>query len=163
MNTHVQLFQDAESSLSLEDVFQEFCSSSQMAVDQPVMDCYDLRRRDLRNRIREGKPPRDIRKDIFDNIRRQNVPSDILSRFMRATFPDHGELWMFQRRFSIEIAMMAFATHVFTMNKGAPHTLKFVLDTGHIISWDMVCARNSFDDCLAPLMHFRYPLCMSGQ
>ena len=141
LNTHVQLYQDDATSLSLEDVFQEYCSSGQMTVDKPVMDCYEMRRRDLRTRTREGKPLRDIRKDIFDNIRRQNVPSDILSRFMRATFPDHAELWMFQRQFSIEIAMMAFATQMFMMNKGAPHTLKFVLNTGHIMSWDMVSYR----------------------
>jgi len=150
LNTHVQLYQDDVSSLSLEDVFQEYCSSGQMTVDKPVMDCYEMRRRDLRNRARDGKPVRDIRKDIFDNIRRQNVPSDILSRFMRATFPDHAELWMFQRQFSIEIAMMAFATQIFMMNKGAPHTMKFVLNTGNIVSWDMVTTFNKQGVIVAP-------------
>merc|ERR1712137_274702 len=58
------------------------------------------------------------------------------------TFPDHMELWMFQRQFSIDIAMMAFATHVFMLNKGAPHTMKFVLTTGNIVSWDLM---NSFN------------------
>jgi len=65
-----------------------------------------MRRRDLRNRARDGKPVRDIRKDILDNVRRQNVPFDILSRFMRANFPDHAELWIFQRQFSIEMQIL---------------------------------------------------------
>ena len=78
------------------------------------------------------------------------MPSDILNRFMRATFPDHSELWMFQRQFSVEIAMMAFATHVFMMNKGAPHTMKFMLTTGNIVSWDMMVTYNSKGEIVVP-------------
>lgn len=154
LNTHVQLYQDDTSSLSLEDVFEEFCKSSNITVDKPIMDCYESRRkfqeRDLQSRREHGKPLRDIRKDIFDSIRRQHVPSDILNRFMRATFPDHSELWMFQRQFSVEIAMMAFATHVFMMNKGAPHTMKFMLTTGNIVSWDMMVTYNSTGEIVVP-------------
>jgi len=154
LNTHVQLYQDDTSSLSLEDVFEEFCKSSNITVDKPIMDCYESRRkfqeRDLQSRREHGKPLRDIRKDIFDSIRRQHVPSDILNRFMRATFPDHSELWMFQRQFSVEIAMMAFATHVFMMNKGAPHTMKFMLTTGNIVSWDMMVTYNSKGEIVVP-------------
>eukprot|EP00039_Didymoeca_costata_P006396 m.89800 g.89800 ORF g.89800 m.89800 type:complete len:936 (+) comp13242_c0_seq1:3049-5856(+) len=150
LNTHVQLYQDDVSSLSLEDVFEEFCASSQMTIDQPVMDCYEHRQKDMLSRHTQGLQQRDIRKEIFDGIRRKSVPSDILSRFMRATFPDHVDLWMFQKQFSIKTAMMSFATYVFMMSKGAPHTMRFVLNTGNIVTWDLLNTFNQHGIIVTP-------------
>ena len=66
------------------------------------------------------------------------VPMDLLSRFMKASFPDHTDLWMFQRQFTSQFALSAFASHVLMLVKGAPHTLLFELNTGNIFPWDLV-------------------------
>merc|ERR1711964_864617 len=47
LNVHVRLVQHPSSVLSLEDVFQEYCSSSQTYVDQPTIDSYSARRREF--------------------------------------------------------------------------------------------------------------------
>ena len=49
-------------------------------------DSYSLRRQHLIKCREADKPVDDIRKEIFERIRKQVVHSDIFSRFMRATY-----------------------------------------------------------------------------
>ena len=143
LNTHVRLVEDDPSSMSLEEVFAEYCDSTRMTVDQPIMQCYDARLLDLRRRLKNGLAPRDIRKEIFDNIRRVHTPSDILSRYLRGTFQDHTELWMFKRQFTNQLALSAFATYVLALNKHAPHNIDFLLKNGNILPWDLAPCLNA--------------------
>jgi transformation/transcription domain-associated protein len=180
LNVHVRLVQHPASVLSLEDVFQEFCASSQTYVDQPTIDSYVARRdqfqkchnqferytaqtgRGIReffgemrnndaNKAKAGtSTSTDIRKEIFDTIRKEKVPMDILRRFMLATFPDHTDVWMFQRQFTSQLALSAFASYVLMLVKGAPHTLLFALDTGNIYPWDLNVTFNRDGEIVAP-------------
>lgn len=148
LNTHVRLVQDDATCISLEDVFQEHCAARKLDMDDPVMKCYKYRRQDPQRRMaNEGQ---EIRKVIFDKIRTEDVPSDVLSTYMRGCFPDHMELWMFQRQFTGQLALSAFATHILMLNKGAPHTIKFILSTGQIVPWELAPSFNIQGAMVAP-------------
>jgi len=150
LNTHVRLVQYDASVVSLEDIFQEYCHSNNTTIEAPTMETYNLRRAHLTKCRSLGKPVDDIRKEIFERIRKQVVPSDIFSRFMRATFPDHTDLWMFQRQFTSQLAMTAFASYFLMLSKGAPHTLLFALDTGNVIPWELTVTFNSQGHVVSP-------------
>ena len=70
-------------------------------------------------------------------MRHQLVTSDMMTRFMRGTFPDANELFMFKRQFTNQLAMLAFATYGFYLNKGAPHALRFLLKNGNMSPWEL--------------------------
>ncbi len=111
------------------------------------MKCYELRCQDQQRPVAEGV---DIRKVIFDRIRSEDVPSDVMSNFMRTTFPDLMELCAFQRKFTSQLALSALATHVLMLSKGPPHTVKFVLRTGQIVPWESAPSFNIHGSMVAP-------------
>lgn len=45
--------------------------NSNTTMEQPTMETYHLRRQELINSRKEARPPRDIRKEIFEKIRHQ--------------------------------------------------------------------------------------------
>lgn len=71
-------------------------------------------------------------------------------RFVRGSFPDHTDLWMFQKQFTSQLALSAFANYVLMLSSGAPHTLLFALNSGNVIPWDMRVSCNASGHLVTP-------------
>jgi hypothetical protein len=57
--------------MSLEDIFQEYCNSNNTTIEAPTMETYSMRQKHLTKCRAAGKPVDDIRKEIFERIRKQ--------------------------------------------------------------------------------------------
>lgn len=79
----------------------------------------------------------DLRRSIFEHVRREYVPLDVLSRYARALHPDFTALWLFRRQFTVQLAATALATYVLGLIKCAPHSLRIVGASGSIVPWDL--------------------------
>jgi transformation/transcription domain-associated protein len=133
--------------VSLEDVLEHFCTNRASPVDpeEAIMAAYRARVEEARRLLAAGggELSKTFKKDVFDRIRRQQVPSDVLSRYLATTFLDHTSNWAFKRQFTSQLALAGLATHVLLLNKGAPHTFRFDLTTGNIIPWELSPSLNN--------------------
>ena len=74
---------------------------------------------------------------MFEHVRREYVPLDLLARHARALHPDFTALFLFRRQLTSQLAMAALAAFVLGLNKSAPHALKIVACSGHIVPWEL--------------------------
>ena len=85
----------------------------------------------------DGQRAAEVRRAVFEHVRKEYVPLDILTRHARALHPDLASLWLFRRHFTAQLAMAALATYVLGLNKSAPHALKVVATTGTLVPWEL--------------------------
>ena len=91
----------------------------------------------------DGQRAAEVRRAVFEHVRKEFVPLDILTRYARALHPDLTHLWLFRRQFTAQLAMAALATYVLGLNKSAPHALKMVAATGSIVPWELAFSLDS--------------------
>ena len=91
----------------------------------------------------DGQRAAEVRRAVFEHVRREFVPLDILTRYARALHPDFTALWLFRRQFTAQLAVSALATYVLGLNKAAPHALKMVATTGTIVPWELAFSLDS--------------------
>ncbi|EDQ87449.1 uncharacterized protein MONBRDRAFT_10012 [Monosiga brevicollis MX1] len=148
LSPHVRLLMEPSPHVSLEDVLEHYCEHRETANDPEhgIMTAYNLRMEEAHRVKREAGNKKDntdkqqlaqFRRDAFDRIRRQLVPSEALSRYLAASFPDHDRSWAFKQRFTSQLALSAFASRVFYLSKGQPYTFRFSLQTGNIVVWEL--------------------------
>ncbi len=85
----------------------------------------------------------DLRRSVFDHVRREFVPLDILARHARALHPDFTALWLFRRAFTTHLAAAALATYVLGLNKSSPHAVKIVASSGALVPWELAFSLDS--------------------
>lgn len=137
LTQYVRLVEDPDHHLSLEDVLLRHCRERNVIGEQAVMFAYKARLEEALQ-LRKGQPIDAVkrRREVFDMIRRQLVGSEVLSRYVLASFPDHTAHWLFRRQFTAQLALASLAAYVLSLAKGAPHTFRFVLGSGDIVPWE---------------------------
>jgi len=129
MSQHVRLVQDDDSSISLEAIFSEYCNSHGTSVLDPIMFCLKKR---FEYKSQPQVPNRDIRRELFEEVRRAQVPATVLSDFARKALPDFASHWVFRTNFTRQLATISFATRVLFLHHGAPGVINIQFNNGDI-------------------------------
>ena len=127
---NVRFVHEEQSSVSLHDVFSNFCSERGTDVLDPIL-FYLAKRREYEQQPQQ--PGRDIGKELFEEIRRTQVPATILTDYIRRVIPDYASYWAFRTNFTRQLSFISFATRILYLNHGAPHTVNFHLASGGVV------------------------------
>ena len=96
-------------------------------MEDPMFYCLEKRLAEIRAR---RDPPVDIRKELFEEIRRTQAPANMLTDYVREMFPDFSALWNFKSTFTRQLALLSFATRAFYLSKGGPGAINMIGETG---------------------------------
>lgn len=173
LNTHVRLVQEDPSTFSLEDVLAEHCAARGIPMDAAIMYCFEMRKAEvLRAQEAPGDGRHDQRKAVFDHVRRELVPADILSKYVKSMMPDFTAFFLFRRQFTSHLAVSALITYALGLNKPAPHAVKIAGNLGAIIPWELAFCMDAngllYQLDRAPfrltptLLHFMSPVGLNG-
>ncbi|EER27620.1 Phosphatidylinositol 3- and 4-kinase family protein [Coccidioides posadasii C735 delta SOWgp] len=160
---HIRLVQDDSSYISLQGIYEDHCRQTGMNKDEPMLYTMEKMRALAENKINVSRPLHGIREvtnftnfqqrapdhsvilrtEIFSAIQQKWVPNTVLLDFIRQTYPQYADFWLFRRQFSYQYAAIAFMTYVMHMGNRYPSKIHISRRTGDIWSSELIPAMNN--------------------
>ncbi len=129
---HVRLIHEDSSSVSLEQMFVEHCKAKGTSIHDPIFYSLD-KRREFLSQPQKAQPNRDIKKELFEEIRRLQVPATILTDYMKLALPDYASHWVFRTTFTRQLAFASFASRILFLNHGPPNAINVLCNSGNLV------------------------------
>lgn len=146
VSAHVRLIQDELDQISLEEVYESFCQQHSMGPDDVLMHYRDNFQNEVRRlgvQLRKGNVEvLNLRVDLFQQIGKALVPSDILTGYIRAISPSPEKFWLFRQTFARQYACSIFLSYIMALGHRYPHKIAFSRLTGTVISTEILPTLN---------------------
>jgi transformation/transcription domain-associated protein len=159
---HIRMVQDDPSYISLQGIFEDHCRQSGLVKDDPVLFTMDKMRilaetktavsddrsyfKNSNSDIHSQKHPDhglNARMEIFSAIQDKWVPHTIALDYVKASYPQYSDFWLFRRHFSYQYAALTFMTYVLFMNNRYPHKLNISRSTGNVWGSELLASMAS--------------------
>ena len=114
INPTLRMVEDNCSSLSLLDIYKQFCFSKSMEIDQPISRYYE-RLASVQSKGSAGS--HQVLRDILKEIQSTLVPSTMLKQWATATFNSATDYCMFRKQFTLQFALCNVAEYVLHLTR----------------------------------------------
>ncbi|KAI0320805.1 FAT domain-containing protein [Amylostereum chailletii] len=141
--TSLRLLQSDSSYVNFGDIFEQFCESSSIAREDPVLIPGEKIKMILREFQQEhGRMPTQVeyfvlKKDILEDIMAHMVPETVLSQYMFRTMSTPSDLWRMRKQFTLQIASTSFMTYILSITSRVPARFNLSRRTGMISMSDL--------------------------
>lgn len=114
ISPQLRLVEDNCDSLSLLDIYKQYCFSKNMDIDQPVNRYYER----LANVQSKGsQASHQVLRDILKEIQSTLVPSTLLKQWAISTFNSATDYCMFRKQFTLQFALCNVAEYVLHLTR----------------------------------------------
>lgn len=177
---HIRIVQDDVSYITLQGIYEEHCRQHGMSKDEPVLFTMEkLRglvdtkgpvsvaaaqwvtpegRRDGGLTSNSGQKPAEhavtARLEVLRAIQEKYVDHTVALEYFQGVFPDFSDFWLFQRRFSYQLAALTFMTYILHIDKRYPHKINIARGSGNIWGSELV----SYMAANRPYFHNQEPV-----
>ena len=128
---HVRIVHEDAGAVTLEDVYEEYCRRHGCSVNDPIY--YSLeKQREYHLQAEVLQSHRDIKKELFEEIRKTMAPATILGDYMLRTLPDYSSHWVARTTFTRQLACLSFASRILFLNHGPPSAITVLKGSGSV-------------------------------
>ncbi|KAM6495848.1 hypothetical protein JOM56_008554 [Amanita muscaria] len=141
---NVRLFQTDTSYISMNDIYERFCSEAEMSREEPILYAGEKTKKVMA----EFKQASDravtkteyltLKKEIYDEIAVKLVPDNVLFRFMSRSMHDPCELWKMRKQFAQQLAACCFMTYAFCLSSRHPNRFHISRATGQVAMTELL-------------------------
>ncbi|KAI9063246.1 atypical/PIKK/TRRAP protein kinase [Trametes sanguinea] len=134
----LRLLQNDSSYINLGDIYDQYCESSGMTREEPVLMMGEKVKASLREfRLRNGRLPGKaelytLKKDLLDDVIARFCPEDMLTKFIMKTMEGPSELWRMRKEFALQLASVSFMTYLVCLTSRLPSRFHWSRSTGQI-------------------------------
>ncbi|KAI1391135.1 uncharacterized protein F4822DRAFT_175206 [Hypoxylon trugodes] len=132
---HIRIVQEDTSYITLQGIYEDHCRRNGMSKDEPVMFTMDKLRGLIdakASRPTEQTQTSMARLEVFTAIQEKWVPRTVVLEYFQSIFPEFSEFWLFQRRFSYQLAALTFMTYILYSTNRYPHKIHIARGSGKI-------------------------------
>jgi transformation/transcription domain-associated protein len=123
----MRLVEDVPSSMSLLDIYKNYCASKDKDSNASIFSYYD---RLVQIQKRGHQAGHLILKDIFEDIQTKIIPKTILKNWALKTFESSTDFWTFRKMFTSQLAVWSAMEYAFYLTRLNPDMLYIHKDTG---------------------------------
>ncbi|KAI9000171.1 phosphatidylinositol kinase, partial [Gaertneriomyces semiglobifer] len=138
----VRLVEDDPSYVTLQDVWEDYCSRNGQHKDDATM-FYINRMRDLyvtdeyqKSLVSEkDRKPIELlnyKTTVFEEVAARFMPDTILTNFMTRSLASYGDLWSMRKHFTHSLATVSLMAHLLSIGQRTPHKFNISRKTGKI-------------------------------
>ena len=131
-----RLIEDDASSVSLQQVFEEYCADNDLNVDAPVLKFIELHKASNGLAINANNEKK-VKLEIFDEISKL-IPDNILTKYMQRTYQHSTDLWVARQRFTAEYAIFNLISFILNIGHRLPSKIVISRATGNVTSQDLL-------------------------
>lgn len=129
ISPQLRLVEDNCDSLSLLDIYKQYCFSKNMDIDQPITRYYER----LANVQSKGsQASHQVLRDILKEIQSTLVPATMLKQWAISTFNSATDYCMFRKQFILQFALCNVAEYVLHLTRQNPDMIYIHQDSGLI-------------------------------
>lgn len=129
ISPQIRLVEDNCDSLSLLDIYKQFCFSKNMEIDQPITKYYD---RLTSIQSKGSQASQQTYRDILKEIQSTLVPSTMLKQWAISTFVNATDYCMFRKQFTLQFALCNVAEYVLHLTRQNLEMIYIHQDSGLI-------------------------------
>ena len=135
---HIRIVRDDESYISLQSIYEDYCTRVNMHKDAPL-EYFIGKLRSVTDVDLQVKPDiSHVKVEIVDHIRSKMVPDTIMLDYFRRSSNSYMDFWIFRKQFSLQYAGLIFMTYIMNINNRHPHKLNISRSTGQTLGTEML-------------------------
>ncbi|KAK4510703.1 uncharacterized protein ATC70_005136 [Mucor velutinosus] len=132
---NVRMVQDDPSYCTLYDVYEDHCDSTNMHKDDPLayfIEKFKNNANKTTDVVGMKTEMLNLRLEINQEIAKNMVPANILSKYMLRTLGSYTDYWMHRKQFIAQYATATFMSYLFSVGHRTPHKITMSRETGSI-------------------------------
>ncbi|CAO3646013.1 unnamed protein product [Mucor fragilis] len=132
---NVRMVQDDPSYCTLYDVYEDHCDSTHMHKDDPLayfVEKFKNNANKTTDVVGMKTEMLNLRMEINEEIAKNMVPANILSKYMLRTLGSYTDYWMHRKQFIAQYATATFMSYLFSVGHRTPHKITMSRETGSI-------------------------------
>ena len=147
LSAHVRLIQDDPESVSLEEVYEDFCENYELEPDDILVYYKDALYAEISRlsiQLRKGNVEvLNLRVDIFQHICQNLIKPDLLTKYIQSFASSPQEYWLFRQAFSRQYAASIFLSYVMALGHRYPHKISFSKSDATVVTSEILPSKIS--------------------
>jgi transformation/transcription domain-associated protein len=142
LSAHVRLIQDDHESVSLEEVYENYCENNGLEPDDILIYYKDALYAEISRlsiQLRKGNVEvLNLRVDVFQQICQNFIKSDLLTKYIQSFTSSPQEYWLFRQAFSRQYAGSIFLSYVMALGHRYPHKISFSKSEASVVTSEIL-------------------------
>ncbi|EPB81798.1 hypothetical protein HMPREF1544_11483 [Mucor circinelloides 1006PhL] len=132
---NVRMVEDDPSYCTLYDVYEDHCDATNMHKDDPLayfIEKFKSNSNKATDVVSMKTEMLNLRLEINEEIAKNMVPANILSKYMLRTLGSYTDYWMHRKQFIAQYATATFMSYLFSVGHRTPHKITISRKTGSV-------------------------------
>ncbi|ODV71827.1 histone acetyltransferase TRA1 CYBJADRAFT_142845 [Cyberlindnera jadinii NRRL Y-1542] len=137
LSPHIRIMTDTEDSISLQEIYEDYCKKMNVSRDQPMI-FYNEKMRDAVDPHLPKPDIMSIRVEILSSIQSLIVPNSLMKNYFATLYTQFEDFWLFRKQFTSQYASFMFMTYMMSINNRQPHKISINQRSGAVLTYEML-------------------------